>query len=106
MLTDETMSVLMISCTLLREAVLAGLKRITSKAFVPMITGLNAWRDRRSAIRFRLLKKKDDGVIMTTRNLVAQEVFYHLYFNFVDGVRLSTGQHLLCHWTRVVYHGY
>eukprot|EP00112_Aurelia_sp_Birch-Aquarium-sp1_P022087 Seg611.7 transcript_id=Seg611.7/GoldUCD/mRNA.D3Y31 product="SCF E3 ubiquitin ligase complex F-box protein grrA" protein_id=Seg611.7/GoldUCD/D3Y31 len=74
MLTDETMSVLMVSCSMLREAILAGLKRITSKAFVPIIAGLNAWRDRRSAIRFRLLKKKDEGVVMTTRNLVAQEV--------------------------------
>ena len=101
MLTDETMSVLMISCTLLREAVLAGLKRITSKAFVPMIAGLNAWRDRRSAIRFRLLKKKDDGIVMTTRNLVAQEVF-HMYFNFLDGSRLITRLHILFHWIHVI----
>lgn len=90
MLTDETMSVLMVSCSMLREAILAGLKRITSKAFVPIIAGLNAWRDRRSAIRFRLLKKKDEGVVMTTRNLVAQEVFYHLYqfFHFEKAVDL------------------
>ena len=97
MLTDETMSVLMMSCSMLREAVLAGLKRITSKAFVPIIAGLNAWRDRRSAIRLRLLKKRFEGVVMTTRNVIAQEVFYHLYF-LVFYFEMTLNIHFFCRW--------
>jgi len=70
LLTDETLSALMISCVMLRETVLAGLKRISSKPFLPIISGLSEWKAKRESIRRRLQKRSE----INTRDIGAQEV--------------------------------
>ncbi|XP_065071249.1 uncharacterized protein LOC135695947, partial [Rhopilema esculentum] len=54
MLTDDTISTLLGSCPMLNEAVLAGLKRITSKPFLPIISDRTEWRSCLKAIRSRI----------------------------------------------------
>ena len=54
MLTDDTISTLLGSCPMLNEAVLAGLKRITSKPFLPIISDQTEWRSCLKAIRSRI----------------------------------------------------
>eukprot|EP00794_Sanderia_malayensis_P005243 gene5243-5907_t len=88
MLTDETVSKLFICCPLLREAVLSGLKRISTKPFLPIISGLVEWRAKREIIAYRLRTR---GII--TRNIASQEVnepdFYlpHRSVNYVPNLK-------------------
>ena len=53
-LTDESILGLFNSCPCLHEVTIAGLKRITSKPFLPIISGLAKWRRRREEIRIRV----------------------------------------------------
>ena len=53
-LTDDAITVLCRSCPGLREVTISGLKRITSKPFLPIITDVETWRERRDVIKARL----------------------------------------------------
>lgn len=69
LLTDQTLSALLVSCVMLSEAVLAGLKRITSKPFLSMISGISEWNITRESIRSHLRKKE-----LNARDIGALEV--------------------------------
>ena len=53
-LTDEALFSLFHSCPLLIDVKVAGLKRITAKPFLPIISELSRWRIVRERIRNRL----------------------------------------------------
>jgi len=53
-LTDESITLMCCSCPMLRELIISGLKRITSKPFLPIVAGWGEWRKRREEIKTRL----------------------------------------------------
>lgn len=56
-LVDDSISTLFLSCPCLREVTIAGLKRITSKPFLPIISDYGIWRRRRESICSKLQRK-------------------------------------------------
>ena len=70
-ITDETVSALLMSCGMLSEIALSGLKRITSQPLMPIISGLAEWRKRREIIRSRLRKRH---IVCSVRDMGALEV--------------------------------
>ena len=71
-LTDETVTSLLLHCPRLKTALLAGLKRITSRPFLLIVSGLAKWQRRRETIRTKL--EKEFSVTGKSRDLSAKEV--------------------------------
>ncbi|XP_070538474.1 uncharacterized protein [Ptychodera flava] len=57
-LTDVAISTLLLSCTLLKEAILCGLKCISSKPFLPIVADYPRWKRCKSLLSLKLKERK------------------------------------------------